>query len=509
MNKNYFRFLIRERKVALIFVFVLYLAIAGSVFLFSDGRNGATVVEESMVISAVMSIMMTYALPVLLLSVVHRRRSADLYLSLPISRKEMLVTSMVFAILVPLACFAASSLIALLLSRFWAGALSVLLIILFMAVFITEMTLINSSFFLLANNIFDGIVMICSYTGIPLLILMLVTGFIDAMVAGASIGTYPHAGELGAYTSPLAMNIQSAGDVFSLIDGHTSFDHSVMYYILPAVYALLAVFLLKKHFIDRKSERAEQISDNLLSYPGVIHICLFLSMMILSLETPKTGLARFAIFYLILLFIYIVAMFVYKRSMKVSWKNLAIYGALLAFSLGFCNLAWNTRCFGLAENYSLTKEKYLRYSYTVMADEKDLGKPTAFDHYERNVDVSFELDIPVENMKEYQEVIDLLENYRQKGIDQYYQKDDESGYDSSRSYFSAANHPQPRIETDPLSGKQIHFDAEETNRYGYSISELLSEEDLCRINQFAPVIIYRYEDDSTVELDEYLERRNH
>ncbi|MBE6123118.1 MAG: hypothetical protein E7190_10490 [Erysipelotrichaceae bacterium] len=506
MNKNYFRYLLKERRVALVFTFVLYLAIANSIFLFSDA-NRSGLLRDAVLAGTVMSFMMTYLLPVLLLSPVHRRRSADLYLSLPISRKEMLVTSLVFAAAFPAVCFAASSLISLILSRVFAYAGKVLLIILFITAVMIEMTLINSALFLLANNIFDGIVMICSYTGIPLLILMTVTGFIDTMVAGAGIGTYPFVTQAVAWTSPLAMNIMAADDVLSLLSSRPADVWRIMYFILPTVYALAAVILLKKHFIDRKSERAEQISDDILSYPGVIHICLFLSMMFLSFETPRSGILPFVIFYLILLFIYIAAMFVYKRSMKISWKNLAIYAAVMGFCLGFCHIAWNTRCFGLAENYALNQDRRLCYEYSVSADINNLGTPGNMKDYEDSADIYFAVNIPTDDMDSYQEIIALMENYRHEGIDEYYRN--ENNHTGNEAYFSVSNHSEMSNEPELIEGYGYVYRDQESNHYGYSISRLLSEEELKTVSKYVEVTVFDHVSGDSHPLDEYLERRNH
>ena len=69
MNKNYLKYLIRNYRVALLFYAVVAIGISSAPLITSDGSFGNYSVSIQFMM--IMSIVMTYVLPVLLFSFVH------------------------------------------------------------------------------------------------------------------------------------------------------------------------------------------------------------------------------------------------------------------------------------------------------------------------------------------------------------------------------------------------------------------------------------------------------
>ncbi len=496
MNRNYFKYLLKERKLVLIFFFVLYLAIPMSVFIMLSNSSR---LADSVLIAFLINLCLTYALPVLSFAFVHRRRSADLYFSLPVSRTQQLVTILVFCIAVPIVFFTTAVLLCLIASHAWAMAGQVLIMILYAAVIMAEMTVINSSMYLLANNLFDGIIMVCAYTFLPALIYLIFSMFISNMVAGANLSTYTSLP--AAVTSPLWMNGVTFIDLLDVLHGN-AFRARSLYIIMPAVYALVSLLLLKIHFIDRKSERAEQVSDDILAYPAAIHLCLFLVMTAISVYVVRFSFRDSIIWYLILLFIYIVSMFVYRRSLKVEPRSLAIYGIIAAVCFGITRTAWATEGFSLARNYSLTNGQFLNYSYYVYNAAEDLGEYMIPEkaEYEETRTVSFTLHIPVDEMEKYREVIDLMENTRNRCITMYYDR----GHDTFRG---GSLHVYNETEKEGMTG--LYMSEDSVYFYEVMKEDMLSEDQLRIVSRYTPVEVSYFDGQEyiSVSLETYLKER--
>lgn len=194
MSTKFMSYLIKNRKVALIFFFVIYLGIMLTPYLggnaeyyASDGAMTASQMSlmqikgkfwTSLGFGIVMSMMLSYALPVLLFAYVHSKKSVDLYFALPVKRSEQLITNILFALAICFGYFFISSLIVYVFFGIKAVSIgSYLLILLSALVIFAIMLCINSLLFLVANNLFDGIVMIASYSGLAVVIYTVVSVF--------------------------------------------------------------------------------------------------------------------------------------------------------------------------------------------------------------------------------------------------------------------------------------------------------------------------------------------
>ena len=479
MIKN-LKYLLRSKKVLVIFFYVLHLAVTVTPFLASQAKDRAIPLSYSLVLNALLSLVMTYLLPILLFSFVQRKRSVDSYLALPVSRKDLLLSNLLFAFLLPACCSTLNALIAALLAGPCFHFPSFLLLFAEGMITIAVMVILNTCFYLLANNIFDGVVMIAAYTAMPFAVVGLIVLFGEIFVYGYN----PLDNSRMYWFSPLYMlGYNFFVQTEAISNANIPFDG--MYLLLPVLYAVLAAFGLRKHFIDRKSERAEQISNEFFAYPFVIHFyvlaCLCMLTFVVSNEPGEIG--EWIIVYLLIFLAFMIATFVYKRRIKVEPKSLIVFaaGILLASLLGFAANATNG--FGLSYAYDKNPRNVL-YNYNSYVYDGDFGiRSKELPAYWRGRDdlffsVSFELPIPAEKMDEYAEVRELLEGVRAEAIRNHYE-DHEEGVFGFLNVYNGFNE-QTR------DGSLMRFPVEQS--YGYGIRYLTLEE-LKQISRYTPVYV--------------------
>lgn len=496
MNKQYLKYLIRQNRIAYLFFGMLYAGMTLAVFISWRGSQDVLgMLNESLLIASGLGIVLTYILPAVLLSFVHRRRSADLYFSLPIKRSELLITTIVFIIGLIWLYFTVSMTAAFLLAPLmdplrWAKY------VLAMGLIIATLTLYHSALFLVANNIFDGVVMIAAYTFFPLVLFLTVEAFTNATIAG--IAGYNLSSGIVELFSPFALGVNL---LTSIVRSYQMLiPVSPVGPLLLVLYAVISALALRKEFVYRQTERAEQVSDGFFSYPFVIHIYAFCILIVLAAHQPSFFyLQSNLVWYLILLMIYIVAMFVYRRKVQVRLKDLAVYAGGVVLTLLLNYAAWQTHGFGLADHYRTDVGTNLVYYYYANVDAADLGK---LDNYEtgRTANVTVQIKIPLVQKEAYTEVMELFETKRKEGIDGFYNP--RSGYTCTLNVCN---------ETVYHNGQQTDYITD--NDYRYQIYTPFTEEELVLLSEYGEIRVYydRYVDETTnyedMTLEQFLERR--
>ncbi len=489
MNKKYMNYLIRNRKIALIFFFVIYLAMSLTPYIHGFSRTGEELFNGSLMIATVMSVMLCFALPVLQFAYIQRKKSADLFLALPVSRKEQLNTNLLFCFGTAFGYFLVTTLLILVLTGA-ADFGKYLCIAAHNALLFAVIILLNTLFFLIANNVFDGIVMIASYAFLPTFLYLAYLFFMTNTVAGYT--------EIRAYssgimmTSPLYMGFRNLNGLMQ----ETEMAFHWLYEILLAVYGALAYACLQFHFVKRKAERAEQISNEFFAYPFIIHIYMACVMIFLM---ERNGIRDVLVFYILLFVIYIIATFVYKRKIQLDWKNVLIYACAMGLSILLAKVSWSTKGFGLARLNPVRTNDKIYYQYLVIADPNDLSKMYDYDSGGNDsVEVTFLMEIPKGKSSEYKEEMDALEQYRLRAVDSFYTDDGQYNGDGGAS-FSVSNYQSSEIE-------KISFPY--YNRY-YSVA-LLTEDELTQISRKADVKVITHDEEwneTTMSLEDYLEMR--
>ena len=496
IDKNYFTYLLRSKKIAWLFCFVMYMAISLSEYL-SIGVNRQNLFFNSLVISSGLSLLMMFVLPIILFAFVHRKRSCDQYFSLPIKRKNLLFTTIAFSFLLTMGYYVATSIVSMVLA--WgtihqAQFISYLVSTAYLAIGTICLLLINSAIYLLANNIFDGIVLLLAYSAIPVLILITSNTILDTLLI-SFISSFDSNGLLFSPIGIIFYNFYKL--VTPVMSGApiTSVDFSLFQNCMVIVYTIVACFLLKKHFIQRKTERAEQTSNTFLSYPFIINFYLLFCLFIIAFSSLQTTIGEFIIVYLVLFFIYIISIFIYKRKLKFYWKN-ALYFVIAAIvSNSFSHFIYANKAFGLPYLYPTNTGDYLYYNYNYYDPDSQYDEDN--DAY-TNVSLSFSVEIPVSqrNDAKYKKAFDELEAYRKKTIDHWFDKGGNlANYDAQIFIRSTTNKYPAKQST-----------SEVLNSMAYQSDEPMSIDTLKTIDKLSPIKVYisNGTDDFSCSLEQYL-----
>ncbi len=468
MNKNVFTYLFKSKKILVVFLFIMNLALMLTPYI-SSMRTGNYFV--SWIIGYVFMFGTCYILPPYLLRFIQSKKATDSYFSLPVSRRELLNTNLLFSALVSYCPFLVGAVISGIIGL--AGGhieIAELFRILFCGLLtVTVLTLVNSLFFSFANTLFDGMVMIAAYTAMPLMIYIVLGVFFETHVAGMS------------YWSSLLNGVRYLSPAFlcgNIVGGGSK---RIVYYIVLAVYAVIAYVLLSREVVDRKAERAEQISDHFFAYPFVIYFYTFAILCMITFFWGNRNFISFfkdsIIYYILLLFIFTIANFVYRRKIRFEPKTFVFFAISIILSLLVGLAANKTQGFGFSRMYD-HNPKSVSYVYNGPLSKEDCEELEIKSEY---VSVFVELQIPERLMNEpqYSEAMKIMEDSREKAIEDYYTKSDQdrtnTGYLSIRDNFTG-------------EGNYVHYD--DSGQYGYTVYEPLSIDQLRVLSKITQVSIY-------------------
>lgn len=409
MNKQYFRFLMRYHRVPIIFFFVFYMIIALSTFMtgsssYESVYAGASTLSSTIETCMVMSVLLSFGVPIYLFSWMHTKKSCDVYGALPYTRKEELITSLVAAFLVCFGFFVLGTIIpagvGLVHGQMYLSGY--LLTLVMMALGSAALLLFNAGLYLIANNALDGVVMLGAYHVLPFMLMVTWSNVFSSLVAGINSPNMT----MISWLSPVYSAGSLVTDAFSM--ALTSNMNMQMYpdllgrSLFLAGFLVLSIFLLKANFLDRRLERAEQLSDQTLAYPLVIRIYTALCLLILAAGTIR-GSVEFLMFILIFA-AFMVSQFVYRRTIRPNWKMIVQFLILLAAASVIAGIGWWTRGFGLSErpvDYAHAQS----ITYRTWNDDNDTS-------------VNLEMNLKVDDSDT--QAIAMLEQLRQKSIDDYY-----------------------------------------------------------------------------------------
>lgn len=498
INKNYFKYLFKSKIIAWVFFGIMFIAISMSSFL-TPGNEAADCFRVTTITSLVLSIIMSFALPVFLFSFVHRKRSCDMYFSLPIDRKELLITTITFSFVLIFSYYTISSLFALL---FTMRSTTIFFSSLFasyamMALGILALLIINSCIYLFANNIFDGIVMLAAYSAIFVAISLTAEIISDLLLIPFMLSSF----EEGIFFSPIAIvavNFTSISqNIVQSIDDAMSFVPNVSYLQITAlvIYTCIACFLLKKNFVERKTERAEQVSNTFFSYPFIINFYLLVSLVNLGFSIIKSNMIdSFILLYILLFCIYLISIFVYKRKIKFYWKNILYFVSAALITFGCGKFIFMNHAFSLPYQYPLNAGEKINYYINEYNLHKDLSSTVSSTDEDTNYSIrlSIDINIPTDQLEteQYKQAVSILEAHRKQAIDLWFSTS-ESNFDRGANIYIS---------------NEIHN--KNLTSCSYQTKDVFTIEELKQLAKIGTIELeyYDYETDNfqNYTLDEYL-----
>lgn len=426
---DYFKYLLRSKKYVLLLILLITL-------FNSFGSSDSYYNGFHLFITAILC----FLVPFSVFYYIHNKKAVDTFFSLPISRKKLLATGLLFSIstiylslMISIIVYAIS--VKMSISSFiFISLLSLLAIV--------AIVLFNVAIFSLANNSIDGIVILAAYTLFPLFLIGALSLFINNYVAGSSSLIINWVG----YLSPSYIGLMMMRKLFPEYIQHTNIQY-IKYMIAAIVYILLAIFILKKHFIARKVERADSISDNILTYPFIIFIYMVMTMLVIIADYNFNKFSIFDFFknsivvYALLFGIFMSAYFLYKRKLSFNIKLPLIYLVAMILSLIFAQSAKDSRGFGLANNYlkydenakyQLSNFQYDDIYYMNMKKDKDLD--SYIQKETGRIPQYIEIDIKIGyGYKPDRSTLQMIEDIRSVAIDEFYGNNDENKYNYSTS----------------------------------------------------------------------------
>lgn len=399
IDARYLRYLLKQRKVALLFFFVLYALVSFTPMLFSYGGQIAAW------FAYLMSSGLCMVLPAVVFGFVQRKRTVDVYFALPVERKRMLHTGLLFSWGIVSVYFSVTVLLLAMVGNGFDYLLQMMLGALFS---FAVQTMFFSMVFLLGNHLFDGIVMILGYAVFPFFLHMAIEAVSHLLMPGFTITAYGKL-DFSQWLSPAWVGLSIFAEAMNL-----DFVETRAYLPACLMIAIISYYGLKKNFTERKTERAEMLSDHPFAYRLLIRVYMALCLLVAGCTIMTIGFKDNLVYYPLLLFLYVVSFFVYKRKISLDYKMVAefVVGALLGIGIAYG--IWATRGFGIVDHRNYLDGEYIRYEYSWTQEARRLE-----DYYE----VQFELLIPTDELKENKELLDLLEGKRKECIDDFYHRE--------------------------------------------------------------------------------------
>ena len=414
-SKEYFIYLIKSNKYLLLLItLVTLLNVLGNQI------NGLMILLQGF-----FTVVLSVAIPMSVFYHVHDKKAADTYFSIPVSRKALLFTGIVFCVLVVYLPFACSII------RYGMSEKNVETILLLTVMLLAAVTVIvfNTLLYLIGNNMIDGAIMIGAYTFMPLAILAILNSFVYSFIAGVrSVEFF-----MIRYLSPLYLGFY----LFDVTSGPDLID-------VPSVIALLVIlavssYLLYRSYVHRPAERAESQSTAFFSFPFVINfyliICLFLiaSFYNRNYSSIIEFLGDYSILYILLFAVFIAAYFVYRRKFYFSYKLPLFYVIVLAVSLFCAQMCIDHKGFGLSDRYKKASGKDYCTVDIWLESENDIYRYVQQNYEEDPIYVEVFIEVgrsdPGIAVDMSDQTADLIDELRKEAIDHFYESRNEDERD--------------------------------------------------------------------------------
>ena len=431
INANYLKYLFKSKKFLIGFIFLIMALISVNALIHANQSNNYSLLVNAGVIF-VLGVMLSFIMPCLTFSYIHDKKAVDTYYSLPVDRKQLLTTGLLFNLTITYIPVFLSMLIILLPANLPVGRIAILL--LSPLLIYATLSVVNTLFYHTANSIVDGIIMIAAYSVIPLAIFVAISAFTDTFVAGSLFGTYNFA----EYLSPIYLS-------FVLFLNHLNLDR---YYpletfdyqciVILVVMLIIALVILYKASVARKAERAGTISTGFFAYRFITYfytfVCVFGIGTMFSYDYDLGEYFSSSFFlYLGVFALFVIAHFIYKRKFYLNFRLPLYYLGIIVACIIFMFVARSTKGFGLAYAYEKPNQDtyytvYQNHYYNpIKLDDIAEWFYKQTDGKSLNEDYNYiQLDITSNRTitKPYlQSTIDILEAHRKDSINYFYSGD--------------------------------------------------------------------------------------
>ncbi|MDO4500291.1 MAG: hypothetical protein Q4B60_03340 [Erysipelotrichaceae bacterium] len=428
MNKKYLKHLFKSNKVLSIFVIISQIAIYGlSYFTMFGGKNDVRFVNANgLMLTILMGL--TYILPVIIFSFVHNKKAVDTYFALPVTRKEILISNIIFMVAVIYLPFFILSMILGLISNI--KIIYLLTILLVALVSGLSILIFNVGMLMIGNSLIDGVIIMIAYSFVPLMLQGLIVTVSNKII----YGFYEAIFDITMYSSMLMSTVNVTNGIYYLMKGvtFTISNSEIIGFITSCLIHLgLGIYSIKKNFLERKVERAESISDKFFAYPFIIHLYAVALIFIVSFSvygepTLSRVFKEAFIWYVLIWILYICAMFIYRRKLSIKLKSVVFIVVFSILSLLLVNITVKTEGFGLSYNYPRNPvNERIHYDRYINYSDSDLYRKISIQpEADASLEIFFDFDVTDREPKKA-EMLEYFNLIRDESIKNYFNGDDQ------------------------------------------------------------------------------------
>lgn len=343
INKDYFKYLIKQNKKYLILIYVVGIIIPFLTLnsLIPDPYGDFEIVRIPGMISLIYGFALSCIVPIYLFSFLQKKKSNILYFSLPIKKESLYITTSLFSYFLTLLPVVIYQIIGQCITFSYGAVLSPSTFILAIFITIVHMLAVNSIVtfvILLTQNIVDSFICSFAYFSLPLVIYIALDTCATRVVDKIMLGT-------GNYTQALKAILSYASPVYNglfqlnnLSSENVSRSPIIVWVIIGILLIVINYFLYSKRTI----EQSETYTKSVFMYPLIITLSI-LSLLLFTYAPNKfkTNILPFGIIFMIYLIMYYFS----KRKVYFTWKIPVLYIVLIISCVGFSSIYSNTQGF--------------------------------------------------------------------------------------------------------------------------------------------------------------------
>lgn len=354
INKNYFQYLIKQHKRLLIlinvigFILIPFLTL---IFMLNDPHDLSTF---SSIITIAFGFIISFLAPIYLFSFLQKKKSTNLYFSLPIKKESLFVTTSLFSLFATIIPVVIDFIIAISIaarSSLFYTSIGMIILTLFEIIIYMILTQgLSACITVLCQNTFDSFIVNAAYLIAPCLL------FLGLLMNASNCAETIMMG-YGNYTSALENLIYYLSFPFTgFFQVFYTIKNNDMISFIPTIYwcviMILSYVLSYRLFIKRNAEMSENHTQSFFMYPLLIVIVTF-SLVLCVVDLSNNNMSTtFTIMTIAFIFvIYLIMYFVSVRKVYFHWKIPVIFLLLLACSFGFSQIYQNTKGFGTLSEY--------------------------------------------------------------------------------------------------------------------------------------------------------------
>ena len=408
MNKAYLESLVNDNKKLNYSILVILLLSFPIVNVFGIMQPYNTY-ESSVVELKFMYIaltILTLILPVYNLRRFQSKKSGDTYYALPITRKSIITTILVYTALQIIIPFTISYAIGMIIMCGIVDMVMVLGLLITTIINIIILLIINMFIVEKCNTTIDSIIILIGYHSLVLLIIIALDSFISNNLISGNI----------LFDISILSNNFSISPYNVLIGFQQYFTYKmqpifynfdepapIILFVIYSVVAIIAYKLLVKSFKNRQAENCDSLTNNKWTYPFIINACTICFIMQINFNN---GLHNILFPITILLGLNFIGLFISQRSFKLNKKVLVTFAIVFSFCFGFTKIAYATEFFNIANSFE-GRESHVSIYFDQNVDYMVSDNEEMDTHYRYEIDFN-------------QDVLTLLEQLQYEIVDDYY-----------------------------------------------------------------------------------------